>query len=124
MIDQSILVPVKILKQNDIYYLSNKELDLLEQNTNLYLAISNFKKLVIQKYVAFSINEIEPPKFDLDKSLKNGAILIEVSNECFDSDVERVTMTIPKNIIMGIDAISENRSATFTQMAKQLIGKP
>lgn len=124
MIDQSILVPVKILKQNDIYYLSNKELDLIEQSSNLYIAISNFKRLLIQKYVSYAINEIEPPKFDLDKSLKNGGILIEVSNECFDSDVERVTMTIPKNIIKGIDAISENRSALFTLLGKQLIGKP
>lgn len=123
MIDQSILVPVKILKQNDIYYLSNKELDLLEQNSNLYLAISNFKKMVIQKYVRFSINGEPAIKFDIDKSLKQGGMLIEVSDEVFDSELERVTMTIPKNVIKGIDAISDNRSATFTQLAKQYIDK-
>ncbi len=123
MIDQSILVPVKILKQNDIYYLSNKELDLLEQSSNLYLAIANFKKKVIQKYVSFSINGEPAIKFDIDKSLKQGGMLIEVSDEVFDSELERVTMTIPKNVIKGIDAINDNRSATFTQLARQFIDK-
>lgn len=45
--------------------------------------------------------------------------LLEIPSSCFDDTLERVTLTLPKSVITGIDAVSPNRSAKFTQLAKK-----
>ncbi|WP_228272400.1 hypothetical protein [Acinetobacter baumannii] len=59
--------------------------------------------------------------FDLYKSLKSGGILLEIPSSCFDDTLERVTLTLPKSVITGIDAVSPNRAQSLHNWLKNLL---
>ncbi|ADX05421.1 MULTISPECIES: hypothetical protein [Gammaproteobacteria] len=121
MVDETRYIPVKVLRQGNIYYLNCEAFDIVEKSSNLLHCIEQMKNRIIEKVVALHHAGEKLPVFDLYKSLKSGGILLEIPSSCFDDTLERVTLTLPKSVITGIDAVSPNRSAKFTQLAKEFI---
>ncbi|MBD0172126.1 hypothetical protein IAF16_18980 [Acinetobacter baumannii] len=103
MVDETRYIPVKVLRQGNINYLNCEAFDIVEKSSNLLHCIEQMKNRIIEKVVALHHAGEKLPVFDLYKSLKGGGILLEIPSSCFDDTLERVTLTLPKSVITGIE---------------------
>ncbi|MCT2529189.1 hypothetical protein MNL87_19540, partial [Acinetobacter baumannii] len=56
MVDETRYIPVKVLRQGNIYYLNCEAFDIVEKSSNLLHCIEQMKNRIIEKVVALHLN--------------------------------------------------------------------